>query len=96
VLARYGHLEHIPPLASAWDVPVRGALRLATTLVEQHEQALLFRRLATLREDAPIGVDVDGLRWTGPSPTFADWCERMGAPSLHERATRTAPSTKMT
>ena len=30
VLARYGHLEHIPRLASAWDVPVRGALRLAT------------------------------------------------------------------
>ena len=92
VLARYGHLEQIPKLAGAWDVPVRGALRLATTLVEQHDQAMLFRLLATLREDAPIAVDVDGLRWTGPSRAFAEWCERLAAPALMERATRTATS----
>jgi 5'-3' exonuclease len=35
VLGRYRHLEHIPKLAMEWDVPVRGALRLATTLAEQ-------------------------------------------------------------
>ena len=42
-------------LATEWDVPVRGATRLATTLTEQRERALLFRELATLRADAPIG-----------------------------------------
>ena len=87
VLARYQHLEHIPKLAMEWDVSVRGALRLATTLTEQRERALLFRQLATLRTDAPIGADVDALRWTGPRPDFAAWSERLGSPPLHERAT---------
>jgi 5'-3' exonuclease len=86
VLARYGRLDRIPKLAAEWTVPVRGALRLATTLVERRDEALLFRELATLRVDAPIGVDVDGLRWTGPRPDFAAWAERLGTPALHARA----------
>jgi 5'-3' exonuclease len=86
VLARYHHLEHIPKLATEWDVSVRGAVRLATTLTEQRERALLFRELATLRADAPIGADVDALRWTGPRPDFAAWAARLGTPALHERA----------
>ena len=86
VLARYRHLEHIPELATAWDVSVRGARRLATTLTAQRERALLFRELATLRVDAPIGADVDALRWTGPRVDFAAWSERLGTPALHERA----------
>ena len=88
VLARYQHLEQIPRAAAQWDVSMRGAARLAATLVEQWERALLFRRLATLRPDAPIGVDVDGLRWTGPRPEFAAWADRLGAPMLHERAVK--------
>jgi 5'-3' exonuclease len=86
VLARYGRLEHIPKRAADWDVPVRGPLRLATTLTQQWERALLFRQLATLRADAPIAADVDALRWTGPRAAFATWSERLGPPSLHERA----------
>jgi 5'-3' exonuclease len=86
VLARYQHLEHVPKLATEWDVSVRGAMRLATTLGEQRERALLFRELATLRVDAPVGVDVDSLRWTGPRTDFAAWAERLGTPPLHERA----------
>ncbi len=90
VLARYEHLERIPKLATEWDVPVRGALRLATTLAEQHEDARLFRTLATLRLDVPLGVDVDGLRWRGPLAELAAWGERLGAPQLYERATTLA------
>jgi 5'-3' exonuclease len=90
VLARYGHLERIPPRAAEWDVPVRGADRLAATLVEQRERALLFRVLATLRSDAPIAADVDALRWGGPRADFAAWAARLGAPSLHERASALA------
>jgi 5'-3' exonuclease len=86
VLARYEHLEHIPRLAADWKVSVRGALRLATTLVEERERALLFRHLATLRLDVPLGVDVDGLAWHGPRDDFAVWCQRLAAPSLGERA----------
>ena len=86
VLARYGHLEHIPRPATAWEVSVRGAARLAATLGEQAERARLFRTLATLRPDAPIGVDVDGLRWRGPRPELAAWAARLGTPALHARA----------
>jgi 5'-3' exonuclease len=86
VLARYRHLEDIPALAMHWDVPVRGALRLATTLTEQRERALLFRELATLRPDAPIKTDVDGLRWAGPRDDFVSWAGRLGTPALHTRA----------
>jgi 5'-3' exonuclease len=90
VLARYGHLEQVPKLAGDWGVAVRGALRLATTLAEQREHALLFRELATLRADAPIDTDVDDLRWTGPGPDFAVWSAQLGTPALYERATRLA------
>ena len=65
---------------------MRGAARLAATLSEQHERALLFRTLATLRLDAPISIDVDGLRWRGPCPDFQDWAQRLSAPTLVERA----------
>jgi 5'-3' exonuclease len=90
VLARYRHLEDIPKQAARWDVSMRGAERLATTLTQQWERALLFRRLATLRPDAPIGVDVDGLHWKGPRADFADWAERFGAAALYERAVKLA------
>jgi 5'-3' exonuclease len=88
VLTRYHHLEAIPALAARWDIPVRGALRLAATLAEQRERALLFRELARLRTDAPIAADVDGLCWSGPRPDFAAWSARLGAPALDERASR--------
>jgi 5'-3' exonuclease len=90
VLARYERLEQIPRRAEEWEVPIRGTARLAATLVEQWERALLFRRLATLRTDAPIGADVDALRWTGPCADFAEWAERLGAPMLRERAVKLA------
>jgi 5'-3' exonuclease len=98
VLARYGHLEGIPERAADWEVLVRGAARLAATLVEQGERARLFRTLATLRADAPIGADVDALRWVGPRPGFAAWSARLGPPSLGNRAAalaevRARPST---
>jgi 5'-3' exonuclease len=90
VLARYEHLEQIPKRAEEWDVPMRGTARLATTLAEQWERALLFRRLATLRGDAPIGADVDALRWQGSRADFAGWAQRLGAPMLQERAAKLA------
>ena len=90
VLARYQHLEHVPTLATEWDVSVPGAMRLGRTLTEQRDRALLFRELATLRADAPIGAEVDELRWRGPRADFSTWSERLGTPALHERASKLA------
>jgi 5'-3' exonuclease len=88
VLARYQHIERIPRLATEWDVSPRGSLRLATTLAEQRDRALLFRELATLRADAPVSAGADALYWAGPHPGFAAWFERLGTPSLDAHASR--------
>lgn len=86
VLARFGHLEAIPPDFRDWGVPVRGADKLAATLVERMELALLFRDLATLRTHEPLLSGIDELRWRGVRPEFRAMGERLEAPDLLERA----------
>jgi 5'-3' exonuclease len=93
VLARYEHLDQIPEQASGWDVEVRGPAKLAATLVAQRDLATLFCDLATLRTDAPVGT-VDDWRWTGPTPAFQQWAERLDAPGLAQRAGRLAERRK--
>ncbi len=56
-----------------------------TVLGESRELALLFKRLATLRSDAPLFHDVDELRWRGPTEAFAACVERLGEPRLLKR-----------
>ncbi|HEV8020620.1 MAG TPA: 5'-3' exonuclease H3TH domain-containing protein [Candidatus Lustribacter sp.] len=62
VLARYEHLEAIPADPAAWHVPVANAVTLSKTLQREHERAMLFRTLATLRTDIPLFEDVETLR----------------------------------
>jgi 5'-3' exonuclease len=90
VLARYGHLEHIPALAGDWDVSVRGGAKLAVVLQDQFDLALLFRRIATVELDAPTIESVDELAWSGPTSDFAAVCAAMDAPGLVTRAERLA------
>jgi 5'-3' exonuclease len=47
--------------------------------------ALLFKRLATLRADAPLFRDVEELRWHGPSGSFGEWLRRIDDPKLEPR-----------
>lgn len=61
-------------------------------LKEHRQDALLFKRLATLRTDAPLFDTVDALRWSGPSAGFGAWCDRAGRPRLAQRAARAASS----
>jgi 5'-3' exonuclease len=86
VLARYGHIEHIPAEAGHWDVDgLRGAAKLSKTLQEQMELALLFRIIATVDREVPVGV-VDDWEWHGPTEEFEVVCDRLGVPSLARRA----------
>jgi 5'-3' exonuclease len=57
-----------------------------TVLNEQHQQALLFKRLATLRTDAKLFKKVDELQWRGPTSAFPKFTTRIGEPRLLERA----------
>ncbi len=70
VLAKFGHLESIPADFREWRVNAARAKTLADTLLRERDQAMLFRRLATLRTDIALFDDVEQLRWTGPTPTF--------------------------
>jgi 5'-3' exonuclease len=89
VLDRYGHLDAIPDRADDWDVDVRGAARLATTLAGARDDAKLFLTLATLRTDGDVG-NVEDWRWRKPTDEFAAWAERLGRPELATRAERAA------
>jgi 5'-3' exonuclease len=89
VLARYEHLDAIPQEASEWDVTVRGAPKLATALVDGRQEVELFRTLATLRVDAPVGA-VDDWRWRGPTAELEPWSDRLDAPDLLRRARKAA------
>jgi 5'-3' exonuclease len=89
VLAHYGHVEAIPPMADDWEVGVRGAGRLAANLRENVEDALLFRRIATLELDS-ITTSVDELEWRGPREELLALADDLDAPGLAERAVRLA------
>jgi 5'-3' exonuclease len=80
VLARYPRLEDIPR-DRPWDVPVRGAAALQASLRDGWEDALLYRRLATLRTDVPIDASLAALAWRGPDrAALADVCRRLDIP----------------
>ena len=92
VLARWHHIEDIPPDHGDWDVTVRGAAKLATTLQEGQQEARLFKELATLRIDRSLLGHVEELRWQGPTDEFADLCAAMDAPGIARRAEALAAS----
>jgi 5'-3' exonuclease len=77
VLAKFGHLESIPPDWRDWQVNITNANALADTLSREREKALLFRRLATLRTDIELFGSVDELRWNGPTPAFTSLAARL-------------------
>jgi 5'-3' exonuclease len=74
LLNRYGQIEKFPP----------------NVLGERRDLALLFKKLATLRTDAPLFDAAEMLRWRGATPGFAAWADRMKAPRLLERCEKAA------
>ena len=72
LLRRYGKIEDFP----------------ADALGERGELALLFKKLATLRADAPLFADVDEILWRGPTDRFAACAERLGDVRLVARAAK--------
>jgi 5'-3' exonuclease len=91
VLARYGHLEDIPHAAGQWDVAgLRGAAKLSATLQAQFDDALLFRRIATVDPDLDVGT-VDEWQWRGPTERLRTVAQEIGAPGLFDEARRRAP-----
>ena len=63
---------------------MRGAAKLAATLVERRVDAELFKVLAQLRIDGEVG-SVDDWRWIKPKPEFESWVSRFGQDDLLAR-----------
>jgi 5'-3' exonuclease len=76
LITRYGAIEQFPP----------------HVLGNQLERALLFKKLATLRTDAPLFTDVEALRWRGATDAFAGTAEQIGAPGLLTRIAKLMPT----
>jgi len=70
LINRYGPLENFP---------------LDILNAENLESALLFKRLATLRTDAPLFGDVEQLRWRGATASFGKVAEKIDAAGLAKR-----------
>ncbi len=80
LINRHGHIEQFP----------------ADVLKDNNRDlALLFKTLATLRTDAPLFRNVDELRWTGPTASFASIAKKIGdarlATRVHELQQRVNP-----
>jgi 5'-3' exonuclease len=91
LLGEYGTLEAIPEDPAEWAVSVRAATRVAATLVEWREQALLYRELTRLATDLDPQVPLDGLAVTGvPREPYLAWCEELGLGQLRDRPQRWA------
>jgi 5'-3' exonuclease len=81
VLSLYHHLEDIPQDPSQWKIPSISAGRaasLAQSLASHWEEALLFRKLAMLREDVPLKEKLADLKWQGAYPRLKELCLSLG------------------
>jgi 5'-3' exonuclease len=70
LLRQYGPLEDFPP----------------QVLNDRRDDALLFKKLATLRTDVELFSDVEELRWRGPTPRFSECMKRLGGERLIARS----------
>ncbi len=83
VLASYGSIEAIPQDPATWQVRPRGADALAANLNERRQDALLFKKLATLRRDGEIAQDWVDLEWKGVHrQEFEELCRELGETRL--------------
>ncbi len=78
VLAKYEHLEASPADSQTWGLSTSRAARLAESLAQHRAEALLFRTLATLRENVPLQETLADPEWQGADARLKEVCHRMG------------------
>jgi len=91
VLSRFEHLESISNDASRWrlnTLPPSRAARLAESLAQRREEALLYRKLATLRYDVPLKERLSDLKWQGAYDRLKKLCWELGDKRIAERISR--------
>lgn len=88
VLARFGHIESIPVDIAQWGMSQGRAARLAESLAARREEAFLYRRLATLREDVPLKESLSDLEWQGAEERLKELCQEWGEEGVPKRVSR--------
>ncbi len=91
-LSKYGHIERIPKDWRVWHPSIHRARPLAESLFAAWDEALLYRRLATLRLDVPVFDSIEDLRWNAPRGNFEQASERLRAADLCRRVSAKAIS----
>ena len=87
VLARCAHLESIPEDPRQLGLPLGRATRLVESLAAHREEALLYRRLATLRDDVSLEEGLADLEWRGAAAELNEVCRELGDEELAKRIT---------
>jgi 5'-3' exonuclease len=85
VLSQFEHLESIPDDPQRWGLGLSRATRLAESLTQGWEEALLYRRLATLRLDVPLKEKISDLEWLGAREQLKEICQQLGDERFLER-----------
>ena len=88
VLSRFDHLESIPEDPSQLGLPLARASRLVESLAAHREEAFLYRRLATLRDDVPLEEGIADLEWRGATADLEELCRELGDEELAKRVTK--------
>jgi 5'-3' exonuclease len=91
VLAHYKRMESIPDNPKKWQVSSISAGRaasLAEGLSQRREEALLYKKLATIREDVPLGEKLGDLKWQGAYKRLMELCHSLGDERIPARIPR--------
>jgi len=88
LLARYGHIEAIPQEYAQWGLGAARGFRLSESLIAHRDDVLLFRRLATLRQDVPLKESLRDLEWRGANDRLRSLCNELGEKRLPDRIPR--------
>lgn len=88
VLAEFKHIESIPKDPAKLGLGIGRATTLIENLQKNHQDALLFRELSTLRTDVPLKEKLDDLKWRGAYPRLKKFCHELGDERIPERIPR--------
>ena len=91
VLSHYEHMESIPDDPLKWklsSISSGRAASLAASLSQRRQEALLYKKLATVREDVPLKEKLNDLKWQGAREQLKELCHELGDEKITARIPR--------
>lgn len=88
VLSKYKYIESIPGDPNKLGLGLGRATTLIENLQKNYQDALLFKKLSTLRTDVPLKENLNDLKWQGAYPRLKKFCHELGDERIPERIAR--------